>query len=164
MRIRPVRPEDADAIDKINREAAKGDFFCFSKGIKESASELINRLSFLDHLFVLESDTEPNTICGACLLQVDSQIFLRRVATLRVIVKESCQGQGLGRALIKAALDLADNELMLERVEVEIPTNNVGALKMCKSVGFKVEGTAKDWIRTPDGSYVDAYLMAHCKN
>ena len=53
---------------------------------------------------------------------------------------------------------------MMERVEVEIPTDNVGALKLCKAAGFKVEGIAKDWMRNPDGHFVDAYLMAHCRN
>ena len=67
-------------------------------------------------------------------------------------------------SLMETALELADNELMMERVEVEIPTDNVGALKLCKAAGFKVEGIAKDWMRNPDGHFVDAYLMAHCRN
>ena len=32
-----------------------------------------------------------------------------------------------------------------------------------KAAGFKVEGIAKDWMRNPDGHFVDAYLMAHCR-
>ena len=74
------------------------------------------------------------------------------------------QGQGLGKALMASALDFADDELMMERVEVEIPTDNVNALKLCKSAGFKVEGIAKDWMRSHEGHFVDAYLMAHCRN
>ncbi|MEG1602669.1 MAG: GNAT family N-acetyltransferase, partial [Cloacibacillus sp.] len=91
-------------------------------------------------------------------------IFLRRMATLRIIVDPKWQGQGLGKLLMETALHLADDELMMERVEVEIPTDNVNALKLCKSTGFKVEGVAKDFMMTPDGRYVDAYLMAHCRN
>ena len=53
---------------------------------------------------------------------------------------------------------------MLERVEVEVPLENVNGLKLCKSAGFKVEGIAKDWARTADGAYIDSYLMARCKN
>ena len=100
---------------------------------------------------------------AAALLRVNPQIYRRRMATLRIIVDKKWQGQGLGKALAAAATDLADNELMIERVEVEIPTDNVGALKLCKSAGFRVEGVARDWLRTLDGKYVDAYLMAHCR-
>jgi putative acetyltransferase len=52
---------------------------------------------------------------------------------------------------------------MLERVEVEIALDNVNALKLFKSMGFKVEGTAKDWAVTDDGEYIDAYLLARCR-
>ena len=114
-------------------------------------------------MLVLETETPPLELCAAALLRVNPQIYRRRMATLRIIVDKKWQGQGLGKALAAAATDLADNELMIERVEVEIPTDNVGALKLCKSAGFRVEGVARDWLRTLDGKYVDAYLMAHCR-
>ena len=69
----------------------------------------------------------------------------------------------MGKVLMQSALDLAEKELMMERVEVEVSIENVGALKLCKSAGFKVEGIAKDWAVSDDGKYLDAYLMAKCK-
>ncbi|WP_455598660.1 GNAT family N-acetyltransferase [Cloacibacillus sp.] len=164
MRIRPITPGDAEGIDKINAKVREGRFTSFSAGQHESAEQLIAGLTQFDHMLVLETETDPQEICAAVLIQVNHQIFLRRMATLRVIVDQKWQGQGLGKALMETALELADNELMMERVEVEIPTDNVGALKLCKAVGFKVEGIAKDWMRNPEGHFVDAYLMAHCRN
>lgn len=149
MRIRPVTPGDAEGIDKINAKVREGRFTSFSSGQHESAEQLIAELTQFDHMLVLETETDPQEICAAVLIQVNHQIFLRRMATLRVIVDQKWQGQGLGKALMETALELADNELMMERVEVEIPTDNVGALKLCKAAGFKVEGIAKDWMRNP---------------
>ena len=117
----------------------------------------------MSEMVILGFSGGVDSACAAALLRVNPQIYRRRMATLRIIVDKKWQGQGLGKALAAAATDLADNELMIERVEVEIPTDNVGALKLCKSAGFRVEGVARDWLRTLDGKYVDAYLMAHCR-
>ncbi|MEG1823815.1 MAG: GNAT family N-acetyltransferase [Cloacibacillus sp.] len=164
MRIRPVTQSDAESICKIN-DSVKGDKnLHITNSLFMDAESLIENLTALDHMMVLETETEPREICAAVLLIVNRQIFLRRMATLRIIVDPKWQGQGLGKLLMETALHLADDELMMERVEVEIPTDNVNALKLCKSTGFKVEGVAKDFMMTPDGRYVDAYLMAHCRN
>ena len=133
MRIRPVTHRDAEGSDKINAKVAEGRLFNFSTGKFEDVGQLIAGLTQFDHMFVLETETEPQEICAVVLLQVNHQIFLRRMATLRIIVDPKWQGQGLGKALMASALDFADDELMMERVEVEIPTDNVNALKLCKS-------------------------------
>ena len=164
MRIRPVKPEDAAAINRINENVQTQNIFSnIASHHFDDAEKLIANLTQFDHMLVLETETPPLELCAAALLRVNPQIYRRRMATLRIIVDKKWQGQGLGKALAAAAPDLADNELMIERVEVEIPTDNVGALKLCKSAGFRVEGVARDWLRTLDGKYVDAYLMAHCR-
>lgn len=164
MRIRPVKESDAESICRINSSVVEGRVMNIANQHFADPATLVSGLTMFDHILVLETETGPHEICAAVHVEVDPQIFLRRMATLRIIVDPKWQGQGLGKILMKTALDMADNELMMERVEVEIPTNNVNALKLCKSTGFKVEGIAKDWMQTPDGKYVDAYLMAHCRH
>ena len=164
MRIRPVKPDDAAAIDRINENILVRNIFAnIACHQFDDAKKLIAGLTQFDHMLVLETETPPQEICAAALLRVNPQIYRRRLATLRIIVDKKWQGQGLGKAIAAAAVNLADNELMIERVEVEIPTENVGALKLCKATGFRVEGVARDWMRTLDGKFADAYLMAHCK-
>ncbi|MDO5116485.1 MAG: GNAT family N-acetyltransferase [Synergistaceae bacterium] len=164
MRIRPVIPSDAAAIVRMNADVEKQNLFSIAYNQFQNAEKLISELTQFDHMLVLETETEPCEICAAVLLRVNPQIFLRRMATLRIIVDKKWQGKGIGRALMFTALKLADDELMMERVEAEIPTDNVNALKLFKSSGFKVEGIAKDWLQTSSGHYVDAYLMAHCRD
>ncbi len=164
MRIRPVKPGDAAAINRINGSAHTQNIFSnIANHLFDDAEKIIAGLTQFDHMLVLETETPPGELCAAVWLRVNPQIYRRRMATLRIIVDRKWQGKGFGKMLAAAALDLADNELMIERVEVEIPTGNVEALKLCKSVGFRVEGTARDWIRTLDGKYLDVYLMAHCR-
>lgn len=84
---------------------------------------------------VLETEVKPIEICG--VLRVDPQIYLRRQATLEIMMGAKWQGQGLGKALMMAALELADKELMLERVEVEIALDNLNALKLYQIDGVQ---------------------------
>lgn len=164
MIIRPVRSEDALQIIEISSDSSVKRSMNISQVGFSDAENLIQNLTQFDHLLVLQTEVAPIEICGVVLLQVDPQIYLRRQATLEIMMAAKWQGQGLGKALMMAALELADMELMLERIEVEIAIDNLSALKLCKSLGFKVEGTARDWALTADGEYIDAYLLARCRS
>ena len=163
MIIRPVKPEDAINISEISTDSSVKKNMHLSQAGFNDAEKLIKELTNFDHLLVLETEIPPTEICGIVLLKIDPQIYLRRQATLEIMLETKWQGQGLGKALLHAALELADKELMLERIEVEIALDNVNALKLFKSMGFKVEGTAKAWAITDDGEYIDAYLLARCR-
>lgn len=161
MLIRPVKKEDAAQLYKISSESS------VSRGINNLAfvdaagmRKLIDNLSDLDHFFVLETETPPVELCAGLILSASPLSSKRRSATMELMVGKNWQSQGLGKALMYAALELADNELMLERIEVEIDVENTGALKLYKSFGFKVEGTARDWGVLPQGGYIDACMLA----
>ncbi len=163
MIIRPVKLEDAHQISEISSDSSVRKSMNISQAGFSDAEKLIKNLTPHDHVLVLETEVKPVEFCGVVLLKVDHQIFLRRQATLEIMMGAKWQRQGLGKALMMAALELADKELMIERVEVEISTDNLNALKLCKSMGFKVEGTVKDWAMSDDGEFIDAYLLARCR-
>lgn len=164
MRIRPVKKEDAEQLYRISSESS------VSRGINNlalaDALEMAKRIAILsdrEHFLVLETETPPTEICAGLLLSVSPSSSMRRNATMELMVGRKWQSQGLGKALMIAALALADKELMIERIEVEIDVENTGALKLYKSFGFKVEGEAKDWGIMPDGRYLDAFILARCR-
>ncbi|MCE5201759.1 MAG: GNAT family N-acetyltransferase [Synergistaceae bacterium] len=163
MIIRPVKKEDAAQIREISTDITVSKNMDISSINFADAENLIVKLTGFDHMLVLETETPPTEICAVLLLRVDPQIYFRRLATLETMVGIKWQGQGIGKALMLSALELADKELLLERVEAKIATENIPALKLCKSTGFKVEGIAKDWAISDDGGYIDAYLLARCK-
>lgn len=163
MIIRPIKFADAHQISEISSDSSVKKSMTISQARFTDAEKFIKDLTPFDHVMVLETEMEPVEICGVVLLRGDRQFYLRRKATLEIMMGTKWQGQGLGKALMVAALELADKELMLERIEAEIATDNLNALKLCKSVGFKVEGTAKDWAISDKGRYIDAYLLARCR-
>ena len=60
----------------------------------------------------------------------------RHAGGLGIMVRTDCQGQGIGTALLEAVLDLADNWLMLRRVELEVYADNGGAIRLYRALGL----------------------------
>ena len=77
-------------------------------------------------------------------------------------VRDEFQGQGVGTALMVAAVDLADNWLNLLRLELGVYTDNEPAIRLYKKVGFVVEGTLLKYAYRA-GQYVDVVTMARLK-
>jgi putative acetyltransferase len=84
------------------------------------------------------------------------------VAHLGMAVHDKWAGKGVGTALMKAAIDLADNWLNLSRLELSVYTDNEAALRLYKKLGFEIEGTHRKYAFR-DGAYVDAYTMARVR-
>ncbi len=53
------------------------------------------------------------------------------------------QGLGVGRALLKTVIDLADNWLNLKRIELTVYVDNERAINLYKKFGFEIEGESK---------------------
>jgi putative acetyltransferase len=77
-------------------------------------------------------------------------------------VRDDFQGQGVGTALLQAALDLADKWLNLQRLELTVFTDNEPAVRLYKKCGFEIEGTLRRHSYRA-GQYVDVYTMARLK-
>jgi L-phenylalanine/L-methionine N-acetyltransferase len=81
------------------------------------------------------------------------------VAGIGMAVRDDSQGKGVGTALLKAAIDLADNWLNLLRLELTVFTDNEAAQRLYRSHGFVTEGTHRAYALR-HGRYVDAFAMA----
>ncbi len=86
----------------------------------------------------------------------------RHAGQLGMAVRDDFQGQGVGTALVQAAVDVADNWLNLARLELEVFTDNEPALRLYKKFGFTIEGTLTRYAYRA-GQYVDVYAMARFK-
>jgi putative acetyltransferase len=120
------------------------------------AEAFIRNLSPNDHMLVAQSGEK---VVGFVGLTVSKMPRESRTASLGLMVHAAHQRQGVGRALMTAILDLADNWLMLKRVELSVFIDNEPAVALYRSMGFVVEGTKK-FAAIRDGTYMDEYLMA----
>ena len=95
-------------------------------------------------------------------LTVESNLRRRHSGGLGIMVRTDCQGQGIGTALLEAVLDLADNWLMLRRVELEVYADNQRAVRLYEKFGFEAEGRKRE-AAVKNGTYVDLRVMARLR-
>jgi len=86
----------------------------------------------------------------------------RHAGAIGMGVHDEWQGKGIGTALMRAALDLADKWLNLTRLELEVYTDNEAAIRLYEQFGFEREGVLRQHAFR-DGRYVDSYLMARLR-
>ncbi len=77
-------------------------------------------------------------------------------------VHDDWQGRGVGKALMRAGLDLADNWLGLTRLELEVYADNEPAIRLYERFGFEREGLLRQHAYR-DGRYVDSLVMARLR-
>jgi putative acetyltransferase len=79
-----------------------------------------------------------------------------------IAVSRHAQGLGVGSALMRAAIDLADNWLNLIRLELLVMDGNDAAVGLYRRFGFDLEGTLRAF-GFQAGRYVDVHTMARVR-
>jgi putative acetyltransferase len=155
--VRRAEPADAQAIHEMfmGPKAIAGTLQLpypsvelWRKRIAEFASE--------DYLLVA---TIAGDIVGNAGLNASKSPRRRHVGAVGMAVRDDRQRCGVGTALMKSAIELADGWLNYQRLELFVYTDNLAALSLYRKFGFAIEGTCRAYAFR-DGRYVDAYQMA----
>ncbi len=161
IKIRHSEPEDIPAIKTLYAQPS-----CYAGTLQQPfASEQLwqQRLKEPVPNFVSLVAVENETLLG----QLGMEIFIhprrKHVANIGMAVSEHHRNLGVGQALLKAAIDTAENWQAVTRIELEVYTDNPAALKLYQNHGFEIEGTAKNYAFR-EGEYVDVYLMSRLKS
>lgn len=96
---------------------------------------------------------------GSLLLRFGRQ---RHVGEVFLFVHDEFWGRGVGRALLEALLDHADNWYGLRRVELDVAADNSRAIALYESFGFEHEGTKRGDTLT-EGRLDDSHMMARLR-
>ena len=161
MIIRPVKIEDAADINRMRRmNGVMENIIGIASERVSDAEAFIRALSTNDHLLVAEFN---ETVVGCVGLHVSSKPRQHHSAELGIMVDTDYQKQGIGKALMTAILEIADNWLNLLRVELCVFVDNEAAIALYRKMGFVTEGTKK-YAAIRNGVYADEFLMArYCK-
>ena len=159
--IRPVHPRDAQGINDLRR----------MPGVMENTmgmpSERVQRTEAAlatpdvnSHQFVaVITENGAEKVIGMVGLMVESRARQRHCGGIGLMVHTAYQGQGIGKALLETVLDVADNWLMLKRVELGVYHDNARAQALYKAHGFEVEGIKRMAV-IRGGEYIDEIMMA----
>lgn len=157
MLIRAVRIEDAPDLQELRTmEGVRENILGVVSETVAGVEAFIRSLAPDGHMLVAE---ENGRVVGCVGLHIAGMPRVRHAGSLGIMVHTEYQGRGIGMALMKAMLDLADNWLMLKRVELSVFVDNERAVKLYEKLGFVIEGTKK-YAAVRHGVYADEYLMA----
>jgi len=163
--IRPVESRDARDINIMRRlpEVVKNTLSLPSESISQN-EDFIANLTAQDHIFCAETNvTENMQVIALGGLQVKKPPRERHCAILGLIVHSDFHGKGVGQRLMESLMDLADNWLLLKRVDLTVYPDNHAAIKLYEKFGFVVEGTMK-YASLRQGKYADILMMGRYKN
>ncbi|WP_373598623.1 GNAT family N-acetyltransferase [Paraclostridium bifermentans] len=158
--IRPVKPEDSKDIHELRRmKDVMENTLAISSLRLSSTLKHTENLDANTHVFVAEVNENGNKkVVGLASMNVNTSPRIRHSAGIGISVHTDYQSKGIGRKLMEALLDLADNWLMLVRVELGVYPHNEKALRLYESLGFEKEGIKK-YAAIKNGEYVDEIIM-----
>ena len=165
--IRPVRPGDGKGINALRRMPGVFENIMGIPSEREKRNE--DHIATLDHatqhMFVAVTrpgEGEEELLIGCASLDVALNPRSRHSGSIGMMVHRDYQNQGVGSALMEALLDMADNWLMLVRVELEVFTDNERAIHLYEKYGFEKEGIRR-MAAIRQGRYVDDFIMARLR-
>jgi L-phenylalanine/L-methionine N-acetyltransferase len=154
--IRPVHVDDAPAVWRIaSQQGVIETILALPSDRLQQRIETLQGLTSDDHWFAAELN---GGVVGLAGLHV-GQGRLRHSGHVFLFVAHEYQGQGIGGRLLEALLDVADDWLMLRRVELTVFAENARAKALYERHGFVVEGLRKMSVIS-EGQLHDEYLMA----
>jgi len=163
--IRPAVPDDAASYNtfwhRLADEPNNGVTFHpgeFTATIDESR-ERIEKVIATDNQMIFVAVSEQNNVIGECSAFASQRLSRRHNVGLGLSVDQDYRRLGIARGLMQAMLDWAESNPIIERVELEVFTDNIRALNLYLRLGFVLEGTRHKAFRKY-GKFKDAYVMA----
>ena len=107
----------------------------------------------------LDAEGLPQVVGNAGLHPVGTALRRRHAMNLGIALLPEAQGQGIGRALMQALLDYADQWGQVLRIELTVFIDNARAIALYESLGFRREGRLVGYALR-GGQYADVFTMA----
>lgn len=165
--VRSIKASDADEVYKMRIEKGVYDTTLtipFSK--YEISVEGTKSLAFdKDSVCIVAVDEKEDgseNIVGICTLTVAQNFRIRHRGEVGILVSSKYHGHGIGSILFKKILDIADNWLMLDRLELTFMDGNDHAEALYKKYGFVVEGRKKKAV-IRNGELKDEIIMGRLR-
>ena len=101
-------------------------------------------------------------VLGTARLRVWAEARFCHSANLTISVHDEARGKGVGGALMRGLCALADGELGLFRIQLEVDADNTPAIALYQKMGFETEGRLRGF-KLREGKLIDALVMARVR-
>ncbi|GGE62237.1 GNAT family N-acetyltransferase [Priestia taiwanensis] len=159
LTIRPIQLKDATDIHRIAMQEDVFPYLVFLPSMRIDMMEnRIKNLSATQYEFVAEHN--GNVVGWIGLVQ--GQARRSHVGDMYIAVDSSFHNNGIGSALLTKIINLADNWLLLERVDLTVLHINPKAKALYEKFGFVEEGRKKGSLKT-NGTFADEIVMGRLR-
>ncbi|HEY3551784.1 MAG TPA: GNAT family protein [Gaiellaceae bacterium] len=164
FRIRHADPSDADQLTRLadSVSAEPQGWLISVAGEWRSAGDerrFLKALRRYPHAAVYVAEREDGTLVGRLSVGRDPHPASTHVADVGLMVALDARRQGVGTALLEAAVGWA-REAGVRKLELHVFPWNEAAIALYDAFGFEREGFRKRHYRR-GGEFVDAILMAY---
>jgi ribosomal protein S18 acetylase RimI-like enzyme len=127
----------------------------------DAYGDMIRRYRQQSNAVILIADA-GDSIAGLVRLTGGESPFTQHSADLHINVHPDYRGMGIGSALMNRAMQWAQNNRIIRRVELEVLARNEAAIRLYQRHGFEIEGLNRASYRMvdEDGALVDSLVMA----
>ena len=160
--IRSVEERDADAIHAIltSPHVVAGSMRVPLTPSQQTRDRIAPRLG----LYQLAAEADGQVVGFAELVTEPDQPRHSHVGEINIVATHAdWLGKGVGRALMEAMIDLADNWLNLARLTLIVFTDNEHAIGLYERLGFEHEGTMRR-AGFGSGAWMDAHVMGRLRD
>lgn len=161
--IRPADPGDAAQLTRLAEAvSAEPEGWLISTGEWRSVGEerrYLKALRRYPHAAVYVAERDDGALVGRLSVARDAHPASGHVADLGLMVAKDARRQGVGWALLEAAVGWARGA-GIRKLELHVFPWNEAAISLYERFGFEREGYRRRHYHRPDGD-VDAILMAY---
>ena len=161
--IRSAVPDDAARIIRLAAAVFAEQEFTITLPYEFRATEETQRRLIESHLrtptnlFLVAQHRD--SITGMLEFYGEQRARRAHTGSFGISVVKRWRGQGIGRALLEALLQWAEERSPIEKVCLSVFSNNDGTIRLYRKLGFKQEGRKLKQFKIGSGKYVDEILM-----
>jgi GNAT superfamily N-acetyltransferase len=160
--IRRLRPEDAESLVALRRQALEGDPLAFAASVDDDRGlslEFVRTALADDHGQAVFGRFEGTHLAGMVGVVRESKLKRRHVALIwGMYVAPPARRQGVGRALLAAAIAHARTWPAVDHVQLSVTDTATSARRLYEAAGFRCwgrESRALQW----EGRFVDEFHL-----
>lgn len=154
--VRPIQAGDVEAIRAFFARIGDGDKTFFKEDVDDAETVTQWTTDHRGHRLLAFDGID---VVGY-LAVIPGVGWSDHVGELRLVVDPTRRRSGLGRRLARLGLVEA-LQMDLQKVIVEVVTDQVATIQLFDSLGFEGEALLRDHVRNRDGEFRDLIVLAH---
>jgi RimJ/RimL family protein N-acetyltransferase len=161
--IRSAVKQDAAAILEHSKSVIGEEIYQLTSGsefkmtIEAEEKWIESHLSKPNHIILL---AEMNSkIVGLLDFSNGHRQRIAHTGEFGMSVEKSFRDQGVGSLLLKVLIEWASKNTTIEKICLNVHSNNERAIALYKKMGFEIEGLRKKDLKYGEGQYIDTTVM-----